>query len=232
MESVAEEWRAIEGMEGYEVSNLGSVRSIDRVKTNCLGHVHRLKGRVLRLGNHSAGYLSVTFYGRISALAHRIVAAAFIGPCPDGHDVNHIDGNKKNNVASNLEYVTRRENMEHAQRTGLWDNKGEFNGQAKATAEQIKVACALISGGMSQKEAAARVGVTSAVVSNARLGRKWKHLNIRGTKLKTSLALKESLKQEVARLGRLGIPQQEIQRRTGVSKGSLYRILRSLQAAG
>jgi len=52
---------------------------------------------------------------------HRIVADAFMGPCPLNHEVNHKDLNKKNNLPGNLEYVTHKENLEHAVRLrGNW----------------------------------------------------------------------------------------------------------------
>lgn len=50
---------------------------------------------------------------------HSIVAEAFLGPRPRGKVVNHIDGNKWNNEAKNLEYLTREENLKHARELGI-----------------------------------------------------------------------------------------------------------------
>ena len=50
---------------------------------------------------------------------HRLVALAFIGPCPEGKQVHHRDGNKRNPIARNLEYVSASENIKHAWATGL-----------------------------------------------------------------------------------------------------------------
>lgn len=68
-----------------------------------------------RVGNH--GYRYVTFYGE-NWLVHRLVAMAFLKTTIK-REVNHIDGNKLNNVISNLEWVSKKENMDHAKRSGL-----------------------------------------------------------------------------------------------------------------
>lgn len=100
-------WKPIQGFEGlYEVSDGGRIRAL-RGKTP----------RLLKINKTVAGYPHVGLVKcRESAKkrhwysVHRLVAAAFIGPCPDGYVVNHKDENKANNAVSNLEYVTRREN--------------------------------------------------------------------------------------------------------------------------
>lgn len=50
---------------------------------------------------------------------HRLVAEAVYGPCPEGYEVNHKDGNKLNNHPSNLEYITHAENIQHASNLGF-----------------------------------------------------------------------------------------------------------------
>ena len=100
-----EEWRDIRGYEGlYQVSNLGRVKSIPREKT---------KGGILKPLKDTTGYLSVNLYknGKIKRCKiHRLVANNFL-------EVNHKDGNKLNNNLSNLEYVTRSQNILHRFRT-------------------------------------------------------------------------------------------------------------------
>ena len=73
------------------------------------------------------GYLRIkltSLPNRKEVFVHRVIAAAFIGPPPDGKfDVNHIDGNPANNAASNLEYCDKKENNRHAIAIGRWDHR-------------------------------------------------------------------------------------------------------------
>lgn len=118
-------WREIPGTDGlYEASEQGDIRSLDRVivKRNRWGHDAPLRkpGRVLKPWRDCNGY-SVVYVcvrgGRKAVNVHRLVAAAFHGS-RSGADVNHIDGDKTNNAASNLEWCSRSENIRHAQSMG------------------------------------------------------------------------------------------------------------------
>lgn len=190
MDSVVEEWRPVPGFEGYEASTLGRIRSVPRsveytsrwgTKSN-----RQLAGKILKTFPHGGGYRLVTpcIGGKhVQATAHAMVAAAFLGERPEGMDVNHIDGDKANNVPSNLEYVTRKDNMRHARETGLWDNRGEKNGQAKATEAQIRQAHALMCAGASIAKVVEIVGLTRAQIRHIRAGDKWLHLGLGGVPL-------------------------------------------------
>jgi len=137
---VVEKWLPIPGYEGYyEVSDLGSIRSIDRRVIDKSGRVQHVKQRNLALQNNN-GYWACQLWKNNHMkrpLVHVIVAQAFIGTNPDGLDVNHIDGNKKNNAVSNLEYCSRSENNFHACRIGL-RKTGENHPWAKLSADQVK----------------------------------------------------------------------------------------------
>lgn len=74
--------------------------------------------RMQRLRKHSHGYLRATIHKR-DEYVHRIVARCFVEN-PHGYlEVNHKDGNKANNKASNLEWCTRSQNNRHAFKIGL-----------------------------------------------------------------------------------------------------------------
>ena len=106
----------------YEASSLGRIRSKDRVFEvgSRWGGTRLLpfKGKVLKPWPDAGGYLVVYLANRKAVNVHRLIASAFHGN-GTGLDVNHIDGNKQNNCADNLEWVTRKENMAHARATGL-----------------------------------------------------------------------------------------------------------------
>jgi hypothetical protein len=113
-------WRAIDyenvhkGL--YEVSSSGEVRRVADTNKN-------KAGSLVKQNRNTKGYPSVGLkkqdgsFGTVAV--HRIVAAAFLGDS-NGFQVNHKDGDKGNNSAQNLEYVTNKENSRHAVRLGIY----------------------------------------------------------------------------------------------------------------
>lgn len=118
-----EEWRSVAGFEAlYEVSSLGRVRRIGKAARNGKGRGGGARIGLVLKPQRRKGYLAVQLWrdGQPkSLLLHVVVAVAFHGPVAQGKEVNHCDGVKTNCRASNLEYLTRPENMKHAYRTGL-----------------------------------------------------------------------------------------------------------------
>lgn len=118
-----ETWRDVAGYEGeYQVSDAGRVKSLSRELTDRLGRKRKMKEKVLSPGRERGGYQNVflcSSNGQRNMKVHRLVAEAFVPNPDDKPMVNHIDGDKNNNAASNLEWVTRIENTDHAIRAGL-----------------------------------------------------------------------------------------------------------------
>ena len=117
-----EVWKDIKGYEGmYQVSNLGRVRSLNRIITN-KNKKYEIKGKIISNSTSKLGYKKVTLQSngeRKTFQVHRLVAQTFINNPNDKPQVNHIDGDKANNQVHNLEWVTSSENITHAFAIGL-----------------------------------------------------------------------------------------------------------------
>lgn len=99
-----EQWKPVKGFEGkYIVSNLGNVMSLPRTILNRLGREYTVDGFTLSKRISDTGYENVYLGNSVSKSVHRLVAEAFVQNPNRFSEVNHIDGNKKNNCASNLE---------------------------------------------------------------------------------------------------------------------------------
>ncbi len=114
-----ERWLSVPGFEGrYDVSDHGRVRSWQPWRGTPVP-------RILAPVRGSHGYEAVALRpeGVVpSTTVHRLVMLAFVGPCEDGMDVRHLDGDKTNNTLMNLEYGTRSENHHDAVMHGTHHN--------------------------------------------------------------------------------------------------------------
>lgn len=171
---MSERWRPIVGYEGvYEISDFGRVR-------RCSGGQGAIVGRVLTCKRGTAGYLHVDLSigdQKTRFLIHRLVATAFIGPRPsDSHEVNHRDAVKTNNAATNLEWLTRQENIAHAGELGLYGGRplpGSSNGRAKLTDFQVAEIRSL-KGIVGARRLAERFGVSRSAIQFIHQGKHWK----------------------------------------------------------
>lgn len=180
MEILAEEWRDVIGYEGeYRVSDFGRIKSVTRLVPN--GGGHRLVRERIRPPylNKVVGYFYVQLWSgnktRLFRL-HRIVAEAFIGHPPSGTVVNHKDGDKSNNRADNLEYVTQKENIRHAISTGLTRQQGELSVNAKLTDKDALEAYTMYANGALMTDVASRFGVSKSLIGRIVIGKHRRHL--------------------------------------------------------
>lgn len=169
------EYRDVPGFPGYRAGSDGSVWSCLISSGKLTSHWRRRKTIL-----SSTGYGWLTLWRKRkkkSYHVHQVIAFAFLGPRPQGLCVNHKDGNKLNNLPSNLEYVTFKENMQHALRTGLRKNhrRGSDNPASRHTEEQIRTVL-LLEGTATQRAIARLVGMNYRQVNNVLRGRTWKHV--------------------------------------------------------
>lgn len=169
-----EEWRDLADFPGYQVSNLGNVRSVDRVVVNSRERPLRLKGKPLRPRTDHDGYLQVglSVCGvRWTRMIHDLVAQTFHGERPPGHEIHHINHKRWDNRAVNLCYAPERTHLvEHF--------TGEDNPNSKLTAARIEEIRTMLANGYSQRRIAQQVQVNQSTVSRVAAGRTWGHLAI------------------------------------------------------
>ena len=112
-----EDWRNIEGFDGYQVSINGEVRSLDRYVKHPIKGMSLLKSQIIRSHNNGKTIHQIVHLCKdgkpYKRYVHRLVAFAFPEICGeyfDGAECNHKDENPANNNAYNLEWVTHRQN--------------------------------------------------------------------------------------------------------------------------
>lgn len=171
MPTIQETWVDIKGYEGiYQVSDLGNVRSIDRLNYNKGNNsYHKTKGVIRKKVTHKNGYDQVMLAnnGLKLFLVHRLVANAFIENPSNKDEVNHINGIKTDNRAVNLEWCTRKENEIHAHNTGL----------KKQGREVINIETGIIYSSI--KEAAESHGIKRTTLNRFLTGRTANKTNLR-----------------------------------------------------
>ena len=165
-----ETWRDVSGFEGkYLVSSQGRIISLNYLNTK--------QPRFLKTFKHHSGYIMVNLGENGRKSVHQLVANAFINNPENKKYVNHIDGNKINNCVENLEWVTSKENMQHAIRTGLRDphNNNHPFGKNNSTSKpvlQFSITGQFIRRWDCMSDAAREFGCRPGQISNCACGRR------------------------------------------------------------
>jgi len=174
-----EKWKPIKingKKTGYKISNFGNVFSPK-------------KNRIIVSEDLGGIYAQIyfVFEGKdYNFQVHRLVAMYFCkipkrhlknGLTFDDLVVNHKNGLKKCNASFNLEWVTSKENTDHAWKNGLCDDiRGEKAHLAKITEKEAVQICELIMKKKSNKEISEKLGITEKTVQHIRSGECWKHI--------------------------------------------------------
>jgi hypothetical protein len=151
-------WKDIQGYEGlYQVSNLGRVK--------------RVSGKILKPENlNKKSYLRVRLYkNKIGKhhLIHRIVAEAFVPNLRNAEEVNHKNGDKQDNKVTNLEWITHKENMQHAFKNGLAGGEHFRNNKGSKPVAQYTEKMELIAVYPSRHEAERKTGIYQGRISRS-----------------------------------------------------------------
>jgi len=136
---VIEQWHAVPGFPHMEVTACGKVRSLTRRVPHSKGGTRLVRGRVRKQPLNKDGYLQVKHADcgvQKTVLVHRLIAMTFCPGYKPELQVNHLNGVKTDNRASNLEWVTLQQNIQHSVDNGL-RARGERSGNAKLTEQDV-----------------------------------------------------------------------------------------------
>lgn len=177
------DWRPIAGFEGcYAVSSFGVIQSLPReevVKSSRTGgHVRCRSGRIMktRVGLNGREFVALRKGSNVRmSQVHRLVAEAFIPNPEDKPEVNHKDGNPLNNHVDNLEWCTRRENIQHAIENGL-TLRGQKVGTSKLVESDVIVISLRLLSGETQTSIAKDFNVSNHAIHKIACGDNWSWL--------------------------------------------------------
>lgn len=171
---MTEEWRAIPGWPGYEVSSNGQVRSLDR-DVPYRNETRRRRGKLMcqsmNLGASGKPYavVGLSNRGQKSFPVHRLVLMAFVGPRPEGMQGCHNDGNTLNNHVSNLRWDTPKNNSADREKHGTLAHGNRAPQRKLSEADALAIAASTETTGV----LALRYGVNRRTIQTIRSGDGW-----------------------------------------------------------
>lgn len=164
-----ENWKQSTEIPRLEISDSGNVR--------CFKTKRKWYTKSDKLGYECGQYR--TSRKRISFKVHRLVAKEFLNNSNNYSEVNHIDGNKMNNAATNLEWCTRSYNLQHSFKTGLRTNSGENNPRSKLTEDLVRKVCIFFeeSDKNTPSLAVVKFGISMQQATKIRSKKAWVHIS-------------------------------------------------------
>lgn len=176
-----EEWRDIEGYEGYyQISSHGRVKSLERIVERSDGRSRTIKERVMKVVTGHRGYLCIRLRKQGKQKfrgVHRLVAEAFIPNPENKPTVDHKYDEKVNNYYQDLRWGTHQEQIDWARgEQGLMDNSGENNHQAVLTNDQAEEIIRLLQKGNAPRPISKQYDVNERAISRINQGSTWANI--------------------------------------------------------
>ncbi len=167
-------WKPAPSFPGYDVSNQGQVRSWKAHYPQTVVSKPHLKP----LYKSSSGYMQAVLQsplGSTRVAVHRLVLTAFVGPCPDGYEACHNNGNRQDNRLENLRWDTRVHNFADREKHGH-TYRGERHHLSHLTASDILTIRQRAATGECHRHIAADYGMSRAAISYIVRRFTWKHV--------------------------------------------------------
>ncbi|ADP02410.1 HNH endonuclease [Salmonella phage PVPSE1] len=208
-------WKSIENFDGYEVSDKGEVRG--------------KRGSIIKPDTSGRYYrVSLCREGIVTRwMVHRLVAFAFLEPIEGKPYVNHKNGDKTDNSVDNLEWVTQRENQDHAVLTSLCP-RGEEIWTSKVTESEVLQIAETLQLELPVSEVARRFSVPFRIVKRIKYRETWEWLTSEYEFFsgRPKLTLLSGERQQIYDLLKYGFPSREVAKMFGVSKTTVLNIKR------
>lgn len=180
-----DEWKDVPGFEGYyQASPIGQIRSVDRIipvassRQSLGGYSRVVSGKVLNSSSQKSRYPSVSLWKdhKLSQFqVGRLILTTFVGPCPDGMECCHNDGNPKNSSLENLRWDTPKANNADKKVHGTHLQGSQLK-WAKLTEEDVIRIREMHACGMKQKDIGEAYGVLQNTISRIVMKRRWAHV--------------------------------------------------------
>lgn len=162
----------------FQASSFGRIRSMGFIYKDKRGHSYERKCRIVspREQGQKLKYYYFESGNKLFSI-HRAVAKLFVQNPENKPQVNHIDGNDKNNFYKNLEWVSSKENIQHAERIGLRKNKphGEGHKNSRLNNQTVKM-IKMEPGEISCARIGKKYGISATIINRIRRGTAWKHV--------------------------------------------------------